>query len=223
MIIITISLHMNILHRYTFSYEGKTISIRPVVQLAEWQEGREVKIAPNLKLSSLQKPRHFEKMKVSCALHIISHSVSTGLQFMLKNGLVEKQLQKEFEDTAWFIELLNRWFDLMASRHAAMALSKCKPEKYHAANDQLKTVIDVFRMIRVGDGRWKPYQSGVILTTTSVRLLAEELLGEEEDKLSFLMTGRLTQDCLENLFSSLRARNSQPGMHLSDSILGPVE
>lgn len=92
MIIIIISLHRNILQ--TFSCEGSKVSIRAVVQLAEWQEGREVKIAPNLNLSSLQMPRSFEKMKVSCASHIISHSIITAQQFILKNGLVEQIARK---------------------------------------------------------------------------------------------------------------------------------
>lgn len=57
--------------------------------------------------------------------------------------------------------------------------------------------------MKIGKGDWKPCQTGVILTTTSVLSLAEELLDAGH---TYLLTGRLTQDCLENLFSVVRLR-----------------
>lgn len=62
--------------------------------------------------------------------------------------------------------------------------------------------------IKIGEkSDWKPVQTGVILSTTSVLTLSESLLNNE---LQFLLTGRLTQDCIENLFSVVRSKNSIP-------------
>ena len=42
---------------------------------------------------------------------------------------------------------------------------------------------------------------------TGILQLAEELI---EDGMGFLMTARLTQDCLENLFSTIRLKTATP-------------
>jgi hypothetical protein len=51
---------------------------------------------------------------------------------------------------------------------------------------------------------WKPIQSGIQLSTSVVLNLYDRLVVNGNYK--FLMTGRLTQDCVENLFSSIRGR-----------------
>ena len=52
-----------------------------------------------------------------------------------------------------------------------------------------------------GKPDWKPVQTGVILSSASILGLAEDLL----QPTNFLLTSRFTQDCLENLFSCVRA------------------
>jgi hypothetical protein len=55
---------------------------------------------------------------------------------------------------------------------------------------------------------WKPYQRGVILATETA--LDVQQLYLQTYKIKFIMLGRLTQDALENIFSSCRARNPVP-------------
>ena len=55
---------------------------------------------------------------------------------------------------------------------------------------------------------WKPIQFGVILSTTSFINLQNKFLLEK--KFDFLMTSRFTQDCLENLFSLVCAKQVVP-------------
>ena len=52
-----------------------------------------------------------------------------------------------------------------------------------------------------------PVQTGIISAATGILQLAEELI---EDGMDFLMTARLTQDCLENLFSTIRLKTATP-------------
>ena len=49
---------------------------------------------------------------------------------------------------------------------------------------------------------WKPVQTGVKLSTTSLICLVQELLSSPD--IEFILTARFTHDALENLFSQIR-------------------
>ena len=99
-----------------------TVSLTPIQDLAIFQEPLDLKIAPKLTQGTLV-PSNFQKMKVSGALNFFSNSVSLGLRYVLK----EENRSSDHLATAWFIETCNHWFDLMASRHPVLALSKRLP------------------------------------------------------------------------------------------------
>lgn len=75
-----------------------------------------------------------------------------------------------------------------------------------------------FTNINIGDGTktksktikvdFKPVQAGIILSTKSVIELTDYLITQH--KYLFVLAGRLTQDCVENLFSLIRAKNIIP-------------
>ncbi|KAH6938786.1 hypothetical protein HPB50_012647 [Hyalomma asiaticum] len=56
--------------------------------------------------------------------------------------------------------------------------------------------------------QWKPSQAGLMISTTVVLRLQAILLESEGYK--FLLTSRMLQDCLENLFSVVRLRKPVP-------------
>lgn len=92
-----------------------------------------------------------------------------------------------------------------------LALSRLDPKKYEEAVNFLREVIQIFSNMKIGSrGEWKSIQTGVIISTTSVLEVAEELL---DAKHKFLLTSRLTRDCLENLFSLVRLRKPVPSLH----------
>lgn len=202
------NLNAALVNRHIIRHDNRIVSIRPVEALAQFQEHCELKLAPNLKLSSLNKPKHFAKMKVANALHIISNSVAKGLLYMVEMDEMPSDLVKEAKDTAWFLSLMNSWFDIMSSRSPVMALSLKNQSRYEEAIEVLNTVIYVVKNMRIGDGQWKPVQTGILLSTHSVISLSQHLLGEHG--IHFLLTARFTQDCLENLFSSVRIKNATP-------------
>ena len=134
---------------------------------------------------------------------VFSKSASAGIRY-----LVEKEKRSvNYLTTAWFVDLCNHWFDLMSSRKFVLALSKEQPEKYEAAISFLKSFVHLFTKIEIGNGNWKPVQRGVIMSTTSVLSLQDELL---DSSFKFLLTSRLTQDCLESLFSMVSMKNPVP-------------
>lgn len=89
----------------------------------------------------------------------------------------------------------------MSSRSPVTALSKLKVEKYDEAIAFLRQVIDVTLNLSIGNGHWKPGQTGTISSTLAVIDLSDQIFAHGLD---FLLTARLTQDCLENLFSTIR-------------------
>ena len=130
--------------------------------------------------------------------------MSAGIRFLVESG------QSATTDlvTAWFVELMNKWFDLMSSRNPVMALSKLRQSEYEKAIALLKSVINLLTGLKIGKkGGWKPVQTGVILATQSILDIQNELLDRGH---SFILTSRFSQDCLENLFSCVRLNNPIP-------------
>lgn len=73
----------------------------------------------------------------------------------------------------------------------------------------LKEFIEiVYGITVVGDEKWKPLQSGLILCTQTVLDIQHEYLNKQNFK--YLLLDKFTQDALENLFSTIRERTSVP-------------
>ena len=179
------------------------VSITPVKDLVEFENHHDLKLAPKLTNATIS-PSHFEKMKVSHALHLFSKSVRSELQYLVK----EEGRGNEYLSTAWFLDVFNRWFDFMTSRYPAVALSRLNCEKYEEALIFLTSIINLVQSMKIGDKNdWKPVQAEIIMSTNSVLGIQEELLSMGY---KFLLTSRLTQDCLENLFSLVRLKNPIP-------------
>ncbi|KAG0435504.1 hypothetical protein HPB47_018446 [Ixodes persulcatus] len=163
-----------------------TVSLEPVRQLAELQKNLAFKLAPKLR-SELLDPNHFEKMKVSTALRVLSHSTATALRFLVENH----GWSTNFLTTAWFLEQVNKWFDLMSSRHPVLAISRQNEACYKSTLDFLVKFKDLFLHLTIGNGAFKPVQAGVILSTKSILDLQQSLI--ERHYFSFVLTFRFTQ------------------------------
>ncbi|XP_054917754.2 uncharacterized protein [Dermacentor andersoni] len=190
----------------TVSRNGLTASkvkLEHVQAVLDYDAANELKVAPNLSETHIS-CGHFTKMKVGVAVQLFREA-PPAIRFLIKEGVIEP----EAETTAWFMDLVSRWYALMSSRHPTMALSRRNITKYHAALDTLRTATDTIRELKMGTGsQWKPSQAGVLIATTAVLRLQEVLLGSEGYE--FLLTSRLLQDCLENLFSVVRLMKPVP-------------
>ncbi|KAH7952328.1 hypothetical protein HPB52_021468 [Rhipicephalus sanguineus] len=93
-----------------------------------------------------------------------------------------------------------------------VALSKIDPSKYQGAVDTLMLAQDTLRHMKMGPtAHWKPSQAGLLISTSVVLSLAEELLSLRGYK--YLLTSRLIQDCLENVFSIVRMKKPVPSAY----------
>ena len=68
-----------------FRLPTDVVSVEPLQRLVEYQADKELKPAPKLTSKHLQ-PSHFEKMKVSQALNVFSHSVAARLRLMVETN-----------------------------------------------------------------------------------------------------------------------------------------
>lgn len=171
--------------------------------VVDHQKKDSFKLAPKISEEDLV-PSHFQKMKVKTSTNVISHSVSSALKF-----LAEALDKPAYKTTAWFLDQVEKWFYLMTSRHPSCAISKMNPEIYNDSIEFLKNFMDIFRRLEVGHKKsWKPSQTGVLVSTESLLGLQAELL--ENRGYDFILTSRFSQDCLENLFCSLRAKQIVP-------------
>lgn len=172
--------------------------------VVEADKDSDLKLVPKLPQDYLQNTNHFQKMRVNNAMKVISPEVGSALEFLTEENPSDERLT-----TSWFIKVVSRWFKIMSSRNISVALSFLHEDKFEDATTFLTEVIDLFSKLQVGPkGHWKPFQTGLILSTTTVLELASYFL--KERGYDFFLASRLTQDCLENLFSVMRMKNVIP-------------
>lgn len=181
------------------------VDCKHIEELCKHQNDFELKLFHKLNIEDIQKPNHFDKMKVSKATSVINMDVAASLLYLVEN----EDYHSSYKTTAWFIRQVSKWFTLMSSRDPVVALSKFNPEKYLETLQFLNKFMDLFRNIKIGYRKtWKPCQSGVLIATQSILDLQDLFLNKKNFR--FLLTSRFTQDCLENLFSCMRSIQSIP-------------
>lgn len=177
-----------------------------VSQLMDAQNSRELRLAYKLKLSHTM-PTQYEKMRVCYAAQFFSRSTAAAIQTCVNLDI----LPVEALTTAWFLNFVNDWFDAINSRHKAAALFHGKET---AGTEVLTEMLEVIRGLSFdGKQTWKPIQAGIQLSTTVALQLSEQMMSCHN--LQYFLTGRLSQDPVENLFSQARG---QGVMHPSCSV-----
>lgn len=98
----------------------------------------------------------------------------------------------------------------MTSRTTQFAMAGQGAEVHDNDIEFLQEIISLFQDLAINSTRktWKPVQSGLVLTTTTALKMQAIFLQEKNFKYLFL--SRFTQDALENLFSTIRAKNPVP-------------
>ncbi|GBN22900.1 hypothetical protein AVEN_254541-1 [Araneus ventricosus] len=144
------------------------------------------------------------EMKVGPAHVLINNSVAVALRYYVNL----KKLDESALATAWFIEIVARWFDIVTSRSYSVSLSLSK-RNCDETVAFLESVIWLLSNLKIGiRGVWKPVQAGIVLTTTSMLALQEMYL--KDHKFKFILLSRFSQDAIENLFSPIRLKNPVP-------------
>ena len=153
-----------------------------------------------------------QRQKVALAAQLFSRSTASGLRLLFKD-------KKELAD---FIELINNAFDILNSRssegHKQYDYALGWESEFKKFDDQkqillkAKEEISGMRMINIKLYQTKgnlepvksllPFQKGWIVSIDASLALLDKLRSKYQAL--FLMTSRVNQDCLENLFSRIR-------------------
>jgi len=198
--------HLIFLPDNTVKEEGlvsNVVSMDHIRALVNYQKDLPIKLAPFLSEHDVS-PTHFEKMDVGSALRVFSHDTAAAIRYLVQ----EKDYPKSYLTTAWFVDTVSKWFQIMSSRCRKNALSLARPDIHKQTICFLEKFISLTKEIQIGvKGGWKPSQTGIILATTAVIQIQKELLSQG---FCFLLTSRLSQDKLENLFGQVRRRIKTP-------------
>lgn len=191
-------------HRITINSETVTkhglpsdvVKAAYVQQLMDLQQGHELRLAYKLKQCHVT-PTQYEKMRVHIAAQFYSQTTAAAIQTCVQLEL----LPREALTTAWFLNFVNDWFDAMNARHKDAALFRGKRTARTEALEEMLAVVKDLAF----NGRkiWYPV-SGIQLSTTVVIQLSNEVMTNY--KLQYFLTGRLSQDPVENLCSKARGQ-----------------
>ncbi|KAL4135077.1 hypothetical protein QTP88_006734 [Uroleucon formosanum] len=149
-------------------------------------------------------PTSFQKMRVKLAAQIFSYSMSAAIRTCAATGELNS---KTAIDTADFIEFINNLFDCLNSRSLYTnnpynsALTHTGVVKTFLL-DALQYFI-ILKKIKKGKISQPPCIKGFTQTINIILQFFEE---EKCNEIAFLMTNRLNQDVLENLFSVFRQK-----------------
>lgn len=130
------------------------------------------------------------------AAQLHSHTTATALR-RYKPGNDEKLN----ENVADFLELVNNWFDIMNSYTPSASVITKQPygKHFERQNELLDTIKTTFLTMRaITKNALQIFQKGAIISITSLQNLYKDL--KEQYGISYILTHRLNQDCLENLF-----------------------
>ncbi|KAE8741924.1 hypothetical protein FOCC_FOCC012576 [Frankliniella occidentalis] len=185
-----------------FGLPSREVNLDHILWLEAFQRGDTLQLMPGLTFKDIV-TSHFSKMNVRAATKIFNSRLAAVLKYLSVRGIVPK----EFETTAWFLKLMNRWFQLMCSRNLQFALGHRNEAAYEEAIEHLGLVICVFRHSQIPSG-WKPYQSNIIVATKAMLEIQRHLL--DEKKYQFIQTAAFSTDCNENINSQVRLSCPNP-------------
>lgn len=159
-------------------------------------------------------PNPFQKMTCKLAIQLLSRSVSAAIKTCVATGELKSNTAL---DTADFIEMVDKMFDSCNSKNLYDPNQNRRPlcEKNDHILKNLSTARSVFqKTVKMCHKTKKlstpPCFSGIVWTITAIIQLYESeknISSFQENNDFFLLTNRLTQDALENLFSIIRQKN----------------
>jgi hypothetical protein len=190
-----------------YKLPSNIVDVKYIKDLAEMEDCEEFKLVPSLSPEHF-KLNHFNKMKVSLACHVLDFNVGASLEFLSNTNDFEN-FDRNALTTAWFVKTINKWFKLMTSRIRSLAISKLNLREYEETISFLKECIFLFRNLKISENKkWKPVQTGSILSTKSILDLQDYFLNVKG--YDFLQTSRFSNDSLENLFGQARLKQNIP-------------
>ncbi|KAG0428844.1 hypothetical protein HPB47_024198 [Ixodes persulcatus] len=113
-------------------------------------------------------------MKVGVAVKLFWES-PPAIRYAIDRGM----LPREAESTAWFMELVSKWYKLMSARQPMFALSHMDESRYQNAIETLSLAFETVQTMKMGmTAHRKPSQAGLLIATHVVLKLQKSLLDD---------------------------------------------
>lgn len=140
-----------------------------------------------------------QRQNVKLAAQLFSNTTATALKHYLPG-----EDKKASTATGNFFQLVNSWFDIMNSYTPSASIPTKKPYGTNLSlqDECLNEMVSVIGgMTCVGKRSIQIFQRGIIMSTKALQGLYIDM--KEEYAVSYILTHRLNQDCLENFFSQV--------------------
>lgn len=145
-----------------------------------------------------------QRQRVKYATQLLSESCSKALLFLGERGFLKSC---NFKETADFLALVDKWFDVMNSSQKFG--DKLSRNAFGINLDEqrktLQNMMYITRTMKVDNSRRKglyQFQKGILLSSFSLIGLSQML--SQVFGISYIMTRKLNQDCLEHFFGCIR-------------------
>ena len=197
----------NNLKKHGLQVHGHDVKWKYIEELFNLDVTFPIRMAPKLTSKHIELPP-FSSMRVKLATQVLSHSVAAGISTLSILG----RLPPDAIHTGSFIERFDQLFNAFNSS------STSSPQKMRyamsATSEHLSFLQDCaqwFKGVKSNGPRTRlPCLQGWEMSIQSLLCLWEEL--RQYQNVKFLLTGRLNQDSLENLFSVIRGKGGHIGV-----------
>ena len=186
--------------KHGYLWNGTEILWRHVQNLYKFDSRNPVKMAPKLTHKHIYLPA-FTAMRVKYATQVMSHTVASGISTLSTLGHLPPDASKIAKFIDKFDQLFNAFNSVSTSssqqfRHAISSTTN------HM--DFLQNCIKFLNNISKPDKKLLPCLEGWQISVHVLIALWGEL--HSVCKFRFLLTSRLNQDCVENMFSIIRGK-----------------
>lgn len=142
------------------------------------------------------------RMNVKLAVQLLSGTTAKALKYFGEKQLLTSM---NWKCTSEFIELSNAWFDVFNSRvwYDAKSSRNAYGTDISTQDIILSRMTDTVAAMKVcGSNKMYQFQKGLMISSQSLPKLFDML--KEMFGISYLLTCRLNQDCLEHFFAIIR-------------------
>lgn len=191
--------------KHGFSLDGANITWDVMEALYAYDSAQDIRMCPRLTKKHVHLPP-FACMRVRLATQVLSHSVAVGITVLAGIKGLTGQQWESYQAAARLCENFNSLFDCFNSKELKDSTKlKCAVRDGSSHFAFLDSCMDWLPRLTLSDGKGLkkiPCVEGWEHNITCLKMLWAEL--RKRQGVSYLLTNRLNQDCLENVYSSIR-------------------
>lgn len=158
-------------------------------------------------------PNTFAKMKVSYATQILSHSVAAAIRTTVTLAKFSEEVSEFVESTAEFCEKFNNLFDIFNSQKRfggsiyKSAFTKNNKDQEYFLMNMVSYIKNIKILTKNSKGGKKTVYvfNGLLLNIMALINMSNDIFNTYND-VEYILTRRLNQDILENLFAIIRGK-----------------